>query len=289
MLRYRGRTITDEQVAFVRELLAAEPTASRQALSRKLCVAWGWRQANGVLSDMVCRSLLLKLERAGAIQLPPARRVGWNPLAVRPRPAPVLLDRTPIEGPLSALGPLTYRQVRRTAEEPIFNGLLEEHHYLGYMQPVGAHLKYLVYAGARPVAALSFCSAAFHLGVRDRFIGWSREARQRNLARVAYNSRFLILPWVSVPHLASHVLGVMARRVTLDWERMYRHRLCFLETFVDPERYRGTCYRAANWLVLGETMGRGHKQPKAARTRSIKQVLGYPLDRRFRELLCTVA
>ena len=178
--------------------------------------------------------------------------------------------------------------MRRTPEEALFNGLIAEHHYLGYTQPVGAHLKYLVYAGERPLAALSFSSAPRHLGARDRFIGWSPEARQRNLHRVAYNPRFLILPWVAVPHLASHILGTMARLVTSDWERLYDHRLLFLETFVDADRYRGTCYRAANWIVLGVTKGRGHNAPTKRQTRSIKQVLGYPLDRRFRELLSEV-
>lgn len=288
MLRYRGRTVTDKDISFVRELIAAEPNESRRSLSKKVCVAWGWRQSNGALSDLVCRGLLLQLERGGELQLPPRRQVPNNPLAQRRRPAFVAVDRDPVQSSLRELGPLYYLQVRRTPAEALFNGLIAEHHYLGYTQPVGAHLKYLVYAGARPLAALSFSSAARHLGVRDRFIGWSPEARQHNLQRVAYNPRFLILPWVTVPHLASHVLGTMARLVTSDWERLYGHRLLFLETFVDVDRYRGTCYRAANWIVLGETAGRGHKAPTRRRTRSIKQVLGYPLDRRFRERLSEV-
>ena len=286
MLRYRGRVVTDSDIVFIRELIAAKPSASRRSLSKKVCEAWGWRQANGALSDLVCRGLLLQLERLGEFQLPARRRVPNNPLAERRRPAHVAVDRAAVRCSLRELAPLSYRQVRRTPEEALFNGLIEEHHYLGYTQPVGAHLKYLIYAEERPVAALSFSSPPRHLGARDRFLGWSAEARRQNLHRIAYNPRFLILPWVVVPHLASHVLGAMARLVTLDWERLYGHRLYFLETFVDTDRYRGTCYRAANWIVLGETTGRGHNAWTKRKTRSIKQVLGYPLEQRFRELLC---
>jgi hypothetical protein len=191
----------------------------------------------------------------------------------------------PIRGALADLMPLTFRQVRRTAEEPLFNGLIETHHYLGYTQPVGEHLKYLVYSGERLLACLAWSSAPRHLGPRDRFIGWSQEQRQRNLRFVAYNPRFLILPWVAVPHLASHILGRMARMLSGEWQRMYGHEVVFLETFVDPTKYKGTCYRAANWTVLGVTTGRGKNDLTHKANRSIKQVLGYALSRDFRERL----
>jgi hypothetical protein len=153
-------------------------------------------------------------------------------------------------------------------------------------EPVGEHLKYLVWArGTRPVAALAWSSSPRHLGARDRYIGWSQEARQRNLHLIAYNTRFLILPWVKVPHLASHILGRMAARISADWEAQYAHPLYLLETFVDPERFRGTCYLAANWKVLGETTGRGKADLTHRPNRSLKQVLALPLHRRFRELL----
>jgi hypothetical protein len=288
VLRYRGRTVTDGDVAFIRRLVEENANASRRMLSKQLCAAWGWRQPNGALCDLVARGLMLVLERQGVIELPARRRVPNNPLARRHRPATVAIDTTAIDGALERLRPLTFRQVRRTPEEALFNGLIEQHHYLGYTQPVGAHLKYLVFAGERPVAALSFSSAPRHLGARDRFIGWSPQARCCNLGSIAYNPRFLILPWVKVPHLASHVLGVMARVLAADWEQAYGRALHFLETFVDPQRYRGTCYRAANWVVLGETTGRGHNAPSKRQTRSIKQVLGYPLTPHFRERLCEV-
>jgi hypothetical protein len=288
-LRYRGRGITDADVACVRRLIAAHPTASRRALSEQLCLAWDWRQPNGALCAMVCRGLLLALHRAGYIQLPPVRRVNPNPLArrgpERRRPLPARVDTTPLWTDLAALRPLEIRQVRGTAEEALCNSLLAQYHPLGYRHPVGEQLKYVVYARGRPLACLAWSSAPRHLGPRDRFIGWSAEARRRNLRFLAYNPRFLILPWVRVPHLASHLLGQMARVVPADWQRRYGHPVYFLETFVDPARSRGTCYRAANWLWLGRTTGRGKDDHTNRPNRPLKDILGYPLTPRFRALL----
>jgi hypothetical protein len=190
-----------------------------------------------------------------------------------------------MEGSLRYLQPLEFELVRRTGKERLWNSLLEEHHYLGYEQPVGEHLKYLVLGQGRPVACLAWSSSPRHLGSRDRYIGWSAAQRRRNIRFLAYNTRFLILPWVKVEHLASHILGRMAWRISADWQRIYGHPIYFLETFVDPERFRGTCYRAANWVVLGKTTGRGKQSNSYVPNRSIKQVLGYPLAKQFRELL----
>jgi hypothetical protein len=282
---YRGRAVSAEDIEFIRQLIAAHPGASRRALSAKLCEAWGWKQTNGAPRDMVCRGLMLMLDRAGQIDLPPVRFTPHNPLVRRARPAAILIDPTPIRGPLSQLQPITVQQVRRTADEPLFNSLIEHYHYLGYEQPVGEHLKYLVWAQGRPLGCLGWSSAPRHLGSRDRFIGWNGEARRRNIRFLAYNTRFLILPWAQVPHLASHILGLMAKRLSEDWERLYGHPIYFLETFVDRERFRGTCYRAANWVLLGQTTGRGKDDQTGRANRSIKEVLGYPLHRRFRQLL----
>jgi len=286
VLTYRGRAVTQDEVAFIRALIAAYPTASRRRLSEILCRAWNWVQPNGTLRDMVCRGLMLALHRGGQIELPARRWRTCNPLAQRRRPEPIVLDESPIRSTLQALAPITFRQVRRTKEEATFNGLIEAYHYLGYTQPVGEHLKYLVSSGDRPLACLAWSSAPRHLGPRDRFIGWSPEARRRNLRFLAYNLRFLILPWVQVPHLASHLLGRMAQVVPEDWERLYGHPVVFLETFVDPTRFAGTCYRAANWICLGRTTGRGKDDQKHQPNRPIKEILGYPLSRRFRDVLC---
>jgi hypothetical protein len=286
--RYRGREIRPEQIAFIRQFLAEHPGISRRRLSAELCEAWQWKQANGALRDMVCRGLLLMLHRAGQIELPPVRYTPPNPLVKRAAPAAVLIDRTPIRGRVRDLQPMEFQLARHTPEEALCNSLLEQHHYLGYEQPVGEHLKYVVWSGGRPMACLVWSSAPRHLGSRDRFIGWNAEARRRNIRFVAYNTRFLILPWVEVPHLASHLLGRMAKRLSADWERLYHHPIYFLETFVDPERFRGTCYRAANWILLGQTTGRGKDDQTNRVNRSIKQVLGYPLVPRFRQLLAEV-
>lgn len=284
-LRYRHRVITDEDIVFIRRLIAENPGASRLSLSKKLCEAWNWVQANGALRDMVCRGMMLMLHRAGLIELPPPRRVARKPMVECNRPVRVEVDETPLRAGFAELGPLEVRQVRRTPEEALFNSLLEEHHYLGYTQPVGEHLKYLVYAQGRPVACVAWSSAPRHLGSRDRFIGWDQQARLRNIRLVAYNTRFLVMPWVVVPHLASHILGRMARRLSADWQRLYAHPIYFVETFIDPQRFRGTCYRAANWTVMGVTTGRGKADSTNKANRSIKQVLGYPLVKDFRQRL----
>ena len=284
--RYRGQEIGSEQIVFLREFIGTHPTSSRWKLSRQLCEALGWKQANGALRDMVCRGLLLMLERAGEIQLPPVRRhIRGQCRTGRPRPETVLIDNTPLAMPLKALGPIEIQPVRRTADEPLFNSLMEHCHSLAYEQPVGEHLKYLAWAQRRPIACLAWSSAPRHLGSRDRFIGWSAEARRRNIRFIAYNTRFLILPWVRVPHLASHILGKVTRALSDDWERMYGHPVYFAETFIDPGRFRGTCYRAANWQLLGLTTGRGKNDQTNRPNRPIKEVLGLPLTPRFREHL----
>jgi hypothetical protein len=283
--RYRGRAIGQEDILYIRALIELYPGESRRKLSVRLCEAWQWRQANGALRDMVCRGLLLMLERAGQITLPPVSYVRHNPLSRRARPEPMLIDATPIDGRLCNLQPLLLEQVRRTAQEPLFNSLMEQHHYLGYEQPVGEHLKYVVWSHDRPVACLAWSSAPRHLASRDHYIGWNAAARRSRIRFIAYNTRFLILPWVRVEHLASHILGRMAARISDDWQQLYGHPIYFLETFVDPERFRGTCYRAANWVLLGRTTGRGKQSNSYVPNRSIKEVLGYPLTRRFRELL----
>jgi len=287
--KHRGREVTQTDIAFIRHLIAEHPEASRRDLSKRLCQAWDWRQPNGALRDMVCRSLMLGLHRAGQIELPPVRWINPNPLSRRgtERTRPVLadVDQSAVTGDLATIRPLALRQVRRTAEEPLFNGLIERHHYLGYIHQVGEHLKYLVYAQERPIACLAWSSAPRHLGCRDRFIGWSSEARRRNIRFLAYNSRYLVLPWVRIEHLASHILGRMARLLPEDWEKHYGHPVYYLETFVDPERFRGTCYRAANWIPLGRTTGRGKDDRSHKPNRPIKEVLGLPLTPQFRELL----
>ena len=234
---------------------------------------------------MVCRSLMLELHRSELIELPAVRWRPPNNVVEHRRRQAVALDTTPLHGDLSDVGVLEFRQVRRSSEETLFCALIDEHHYLGYTQPVGEHLKYIVFAAERPIACFAWSSAPRHLGPRDRFLGWSTEARRRNIRFLAYNTRYLILPWVEIRHLASHLLGAMIRRISGDWERAYGHPVYYLESFVDPQRFRGTCYRAANWRFLGLTTGRGKDDLTKKQNRSKKEVLGYPLVRGFRRLL----
>ena len=290
-IRYRGRAVTEADIVFIRELIAKNPSLSRRKLSAELCRAWNWVQPNGELKDMVCRGLMLLLHRQGHIELPAKRWEMPNPLAKRRKPSldEDALDKSPLDGRLSDLQPIEFRQVRRTgSEEALFNGLIEHYHYLGYTQPVGEQMKYLVLGDGRPVACFSFSSAPRHLGPRDRYIGWTPELRRQNIHLVAYNTRYLIFPWVRVRYLASHLLSRVVKILSADWERLYHHPVYFIETFVNTPRYKGTCYRAANWVYMGKTTGRGKDDQTGKPNRPIKEVLGYPLVKRFREKLCEV-
>jgi hypothetical protein len=287
LLHYRGRPVLQSDIDFIRSLIEIEPQLSRRALSIRVCQDWGWKQPNGALCDAICRGLLLHLHRAGHIQLPPPQ---WY--AKQPRRhhviTPVDIEPVPLDAPLSQIGPIDIQQVRRTPDEALVKGLVAQYHYLGYTHPVGEHLMYLVRAGGKPIACMCWSSAARHLGPRDRHIGWSKEARKANIRFIAYQSRFLVLPWVKVPHLASHLLGAIARRLSQDWQQVYSHSVYFIETFVDPTRHRGTCYLAANWTEMGLTTGRGKADQTNKPNRSLKQVLGYPLIKDFRRRLCAL-
>jgi len=287
VMHYRGREITGEQLDCMRGLIADNPTASRRALSKMVCEAWDWRQANGRVCDMVCRGLMLACDRAGLLRLPVQKRFPANPLAGgRKKPRQIEIDQTPIRCSVKELGPLEIRQVRRSKLEGLFGSLIEHHHYLGYTHPVGEQLKFLVFSSQRPVACFAFSSAARHLGPRDRFIGWSADQRRANIHLIAYNTRFLILPWIQVRHLASHLLGRISRQISSAWESLYRHPIHFLETFIDTERFKGISYQAANWVYLGLTTGRGKDDHTHRPNRSIKAIWGYPLSKDFRRHLC---
>jgi len=285
MFTYRGRVVTDKDIIFINELIVQNPDDSRWALSRKLCQAWNWVQPNGALRDMVCRGMMLELHRAGDIRLPEKKRFPGNPFVDRRKPEKIQLDETFLATELFNLRPLEFCQVRRGPYEKLFNSLIEYYHYLGYCHPVGEQLKYIVYAQKRPIACLAWSSAVRHIGSRDRFIGWGAQARKKHLHLLACNTRFLILPWVRVPSLASHILGRMTKILARDWRRVYNHPICYLETFVDKTRFAGTCYKAANWIYLGDTTGRGKSDHTHKANRSIKAVWGYPLTRDFRNRL----
>jgi hypothetical protein len=289
LLRFRGRDLRVQEVRELRQLIAQNPGLSRRRLSLKVCETWHWVQPNGQPRDMVCRSLLLTLHRAGHIELPAKRKAPPNNAIRHRHVAPVApYDRSPIEAALASLGPLDVQLVRRAEGEALFAQLLSQHHYLGYSRPVGEHLKYLVLAQGRPLACVGWSSAPRQLNLRDQFVGAPKQAYRHHLHWIAYNTRFLIVPWAKVPNLASHLLSRIARRLSDDWEALYHHPIVLLESFVDRERFRGVCYQAANWQRIGCSMGRGTKSKAGDPPTSIKELWVYPLERSFRQKLLQV-
>lgn len=286
VLSFRGRLVREADVVFLRDLISQHSGLSRRRLSVKVCEAWNWVQPNGQPRDMICRSLLLALHRAGHLQLPAKRQSPPNNAIRHRRFAPVAaLDQSPIEASVASLGALKIELVRRTENEKLFAHLLSQYHYLGYSRPVGEHLKYLVWAGEQPVACLAWSSAPRQLNLRDQLVGAPKEAYRHNLHRIAYNTRYLIVPWAKVRYLASHLLGRVARRLSQDWQSLYHHPIDLLESFVDTERFVGTCYRAANWICVGRSTGRGTKGKTSKPTTSIKELWAYPLHPKYRQRL----
>jgi hypothetical protein len=285
----QGRNITSDEIGFIRDLMAAHRDWGRTRLSEELCRRWDWRNAQGRSKDMAARTLLLKLERRGFIELPARQRPSSN--AFRNRGAPAVDHASePIRDSLGDLRPLSVSIVAAGSPDVrLFNALLARYHYLGHRNTVGENLRYLLRdRHGRPVACALFGSAAWKCADRDAFLQWDQAARQRNLQGVTNNTRFLVLPWVEVPHLASHVLGLIARRICADWQDKYGHPVYALETFVD-RRFQGTCYRAANWRRLGATQGRTRNDRNRSIQATVKDVYLYPLTPHFRRELCSPA
>lgn len=273
----QGRQLTRADIDFVRQLITDHPAWSRRQLSIGLSTAWQWRNAKGDVKDMACRSLLVKLHERDYIQLPPRRQTPSRRMARRI--PDVAHDTSPIHQSLAALRPLRVINVHRDQDnEPLFSCLLSRYHYLGYTSSVGENMKYLVVdRGGRPLACLLFGSSAWSCVSRDAAVGWDRASRQRNLQFTTNNTRFLIFPWVRVPHLASHLLALISRRISQDWLSRYGHSVYLLETFVDSARFAGTCYRAANWQHVGHTRGRSRNDRHNRIKVPIKSVYLYPL------------
>ena len=282
----QGRLVTPEILAQVRGVIAGQPTWSRRRLALELCRQWQWQNAAGQIKDMAARTFLDKLEARGWIQLPPRQRrrgPGFAPrLAALPATAPAGLQE-----PLGQLRPLQWQVFSaRQPQAARFNAYLARYHYLPYRSTVGENLAYLVQdRHGRDLACVLFGAAAWKTQPRDTFIGWTAEERRRHLERVVNNTRFLILPWVRVPELASHILGRVARRVARDWQAQYGHAVALLETFVERERFRASCYRAANWLCVGQTQGRTRQDRQHRLQAPVKDVFVYPLHPNFRQQL----
>jgi hypothetical protein len=259
-LRIQGRDLREADLAQLRGLVGSHPTWSRRRISLELAQAWDWRTDTGRLKDMAARSLLLKLQQRGLLALPRRRKKASRRAAVDAAIPNSVLPPVPITQPLSDLQPLRLNLVTTPGDHALFRRYLARHHYLGYRGPVGENMAYLARdRHGRDLACILFGAAAWKTRPRDSFIGWDATTRARRLAYVTNNSRFLILPWVRVPHLASHLLGRCARRLSADWRLKYGHPVHLLETFVERDRFRGTCYRAANWTCVGQTQGRSRQ------------------------------
>lgn len=282
----QGRRIDGEHIELIERMMATNPQWGRSRISVELCRLWKWERWNGEPKDMACRTLLLKLERRGLLRLP-ARR-GPSPNGHRNRSRhEIAHDRNSIEGTVGTIGPLSITAIQpRDGDWDRFNFYLSRYHYLGYRNSVGENLKYLVRDGrGREVACVLFGSAAWKSHARDGYIGWDRAQRAKHLQGVTNNTRFLILPWVRVKNLASHVLARIAGRVRADWENKYGHPVSLLETFVDRTRFQGTCYQAANWICLGPTTGRTRSDTHHRIQVAQKDLYVYPLVKDFRAQL----
>jgi len=287
----QGRRISGVEIAEIQALIAKNPQWSRRRVSLALAQSWQWYAASGQLKDMAARSLLLKLHERGLIALPVRRRA---PVRRRLDPGPDLFDSlppAPVVASLSSLRPLQIQVVGpKDPDYRLFQRYLRQHHYLGHRGPVGENLSYLIRSCAGvDLACLLFGAAAWQCAGRDRWIGWSARQRAQGLPFIANNSRFLILPSVVVPCLASHLLSQIAQRINGDWQRRYGHPIHLLETFVQQDRFRGTCYQAANWTLAGQTTGRT-RQSKRHRDNAVhapvKDIYLYPLTSYARRRLC---
>lgn len=285
----RKKTIGDVELDQIRNLIHEHWNRGRTFISKELCQLWDWRQENGALKAQVCRLLLRQLEDKGLIELPPRLRSGVlsrNRQYYSPPLQVPLFTKRELKGTVFDLPGITLKLVRRSHDETLWNYLVHRYHYQGYRIIVGAHIKVMAYADDVPVACLSWSSSVFRIKSRDDFIGWNPEQRNRNIRHVANNSRFLILPWVQVRNLASHILGLSVKQVSRQWESVYGYPLYLLETFVECARFKGTCYQAANWRNIGQTKGHAKKNGQFYRHGNIKDVYVYPLGPDFKEHLC---
>ena len=282
--RYCGRVFSSDELTEIRGLISAGK-ANRAELARRVCDRLDWRRPDGRRKDMSCRVAMIRMHRDGLIDLPPPQTTNGNGKR-KPRLTTASDPQLPINLSAGQLGEIEFRQVQGRRESALWNELVERHHYLGYEPLPGAQMRYFVCARSRLLALLGFGASAWKVAPRDRFIGWSHEQRTTKLSLVVNNARFLILPWVRSRNLASRLLARAAKRLPRDWELRYGYRPVLLETFVE-ERFRGSCYKAANWIGVGRTQGRGKLDRYKLYALPVKQIFLYPLCRDFREQLCT--
>jgi hypothetical protein len=282
MTVYCGRGFSATEMARIVQLMADNPEYHRADLSREVCRILQWYKADGGLKEMSCRVAMLRMHADGLIQLPAPRRT--KP-ALRPFCSTSATDpQESILHPVHHLGPLSLRLVGRN-ESSLWNEYIGRYHYLGYTPLPGAQLRYFVLLDQQVIALLGFGAAAWQAAPRDEYIGWTHSLRKRHLPLVVNNARFLILPWVQVKNLASKILAMAVKQLPNDWQKQYQITPVLMETFVETDRFAGTCYKAANWISVGSTKGRGKLGPSGKQSVPIKDLLLYPLHKDFRRLL----
>lgn len=282
---YCGRRFSADELLKIKNLIDDHPTLKRTPLSRQICELLGWVRPNGALKDMTCRVALLRMQAEGLITLPPSQ----NPQNGRRPPVPLTAAtnaQPPLCRPVHELPPLTVQPVMTPAAARLWNEYIARYHYLGYTPLSGSQMRYEIFAGAERVALISFGASAWKLAARERFIGWTEAQRQRNLPLVINNARFLVLPWIQSKGLASKILSLVARQLPHDWHQRYGFRPVLFETFVETPRHRGTCYKAANWIHVGQTTGRGKKSLVHHPVIPVKDIWLYPLRKNFSAVLC---
>jgi len=283
-VRYCGRLFSPGEIGRIRRLIASAPDLNRAQLSRQVCDLLGWLRPDGGTKDMSCRVAMLRMERDGLITLPPPEKGNGNG-RTRPRITSASNPRKPLSLPVGALDELVFVIVQKGAQSSLWNEFIERYHYLGYKPLPGAQMRYFVSAGPYLLAALGFGAAAWKVAPRDRYIGWTPEQRKRNLHLIVNNARFLILPWIASQNLASKILSSVSKRLPADWRERYGYSPVLLETYVETDRFRGTCYKAANWIHVGQTQGRGKLDRYQQRSLPRKEIFLCPLQRRFRKNL----
>ncbi len=286
-VRYCGRSFTAEEMSQIRQLIGSEPKRNRLQLSRLVCDELAWLRPDGRPKEMSCRVAMLRMQRDGLITLPSPQKRNGNG---RTRPALTSASEpgVPISLPAGALGKLLFRPVQTRGDSSLWNELIERYHYLRYKPLPGAQIRYLVFSESHLLAALGFGAAAWAVAPRDQFIGWTSQQRQQNLQLIVNNARFLILPWITSRNLASRILAGVGKRLPQDWQKSYGYMPVLLETFVEQQRFQGTCYRAANWIHVGQTKGRGKLDRKNHCSLPIKDIFLYPLQKNFRQTLCAL-
>jgi hypothetical protein len=279
------REIGPNELALIKGLIKAAGDRGRTYISKQLCQLWDWRLPNGQFRDIACRDLLRRLEKRGLVKLPAPLGVARRPGYKNTTSLPQDFVATPLCQSLGAFYSIKIAMVRGGRDESLYNGVIGSYHYLGYHQGTGEQLKYIIRGDGQVLAAIGFGGAAFKSAARDRHIGWDKEARERHLLKVVNNNRFLILPWIRVPYLASHILGHISRRIRSDWQDYYKRDIVLLETFVEQGRFKGSCYKAANWRHIGQTTGRGRNDRHSSNRVPIKDIYIYPLDRHYQQIL----